>query len=216
MENNTTNPPSKGSGLSLFKWMLIIAGALVFVGIISSIDSANDQKAGEVEQARIAAMSVEEKLAEVASSTKSFRIDENTTSTAKIGEATRLFESWASVLVAASSTTSTAAVKQHDALVKEVRKIQVDSFPKLRTAFGALTAKRVWIEDMEVSVSGAKNDRILLVSTTFAANRNIVEAHASLMDVLKQLRFKKVDYKWISSASEWTSIDLESKKDQDL
>jgi len=216
MENNSTNPPSRGSGVTLLKVMLILAGILLFIGIAASVDDANDRKTQEAERARIAAIPIDTKLAEVASSTASFRVEDYVTSTARIGEAARLFDQWASVLTAASSVTSTEAVKQRDALTNEVKKIQTDAFPQLRKAFGVLIAKKVLIEDMEVSTSGAKHERISLVSVTFAANRNIVETQASIEDILMKLRFKRAEYRWTRNANDWKFLDLETKQDQDI
>lgn len=216
MENNSTNPSSRGSGVSLKKKILATLGILFFASAVGDLWKVARHEQTKPDPADIVPVSIEARLTETVSSTKAFRVDEYTTSIAKIGEAMRLFDQWAAVLAAASSATSTEGVKQRDVLTKEVQKIQADAFPKLRKAFSGLTAKKVWIEDMEVSIYGAKNERIIFVSASFAANRNVVEAHASLMDVLKQLRFKKVDYKWTSSASEWTSIDLETKQDQDI
>lgn len=216
MENNSTNPSMRGSGVSLLKVMLVLAGVLLFIGIAESVDNANDRKAQEVERARIAATPIEIKLAEVSSSTKAFHIEDYVTSTTRIGEAAKLFDQWASVLTDALSATSTEAVKQRDALTKEVKRIQADAFPQLRKAFGVLMAKKVMIEDMEVSTSGAKYERISLVSVTFAVNRNIAETQAAIENILTKLRFKRAEYRWTRNANDWKFLDLETKQDQDL
>lgn len=196
--------------------MLVLVSILLFIGIAASVDDANDRKAQEVERARIAATPIEIRLASVSSSTKAFHVEDYVTSTARIGEATRLFDQWASVLTAASSVTGTEAVKQRDELIKEVKKIQADAFPQLRKAFGVLMAKKVLIEDMEVSTSGAKHEQISLVSVTFAANRNIAETQTSIEDILTKLRFKRAEYRWTRNANDWKFLDLETKQDQDI
>lgn len=101
-------------------------------------------------------------------------------------------------------------------VLKALSKLQASQFPKMRKAYAEIAADKGWIENIKVSVSGDLNQNITFVSGVFANNKNIAELHSQLESTLTGLRFDRVNYKWIPSASEWSYYDLKSLKDADI
>lgn len=98
-------------------------------------------------------------------------------------------------------------------LINKLRSTQMEFFPKLRRKYGELADANLWEYDMDVRVIGSKSDRIQLIGAKFAANRNIKEFQEGVGPLLTKLRFKRVDYKWIPSASDYESFMLNADTD---
>jgi len=71
-------------------------------------------------------------------------------------------------------------------------------------------------KDVSVSVFGPLNENITFTAGVFAANKNISQLQGTVEAALTSLRFDRVNYKWIQSASEWAYFDLKAPKDGDL
>jgi hypothetical protein len=106
--------------------------------------------------------------------------------------------------------------KLYNSLVSEVEKLQAREFPLIRKEYGKVVGKTLWVNDIEVNISGTNNTVITLVGGLFAANKNIAQANEAIKGALKSLRFKRVQYKWYSGASEYNYFDLEPQKDSEL
>jgi hypothetical protein len=145
-----------------------------------------------------------------------FKIDDYTGDVMKIGQALNFFGNAGLIGHQAVSSTDPEVKASGEALLKTLSKGQVTNYPKLRKAYVELVGQKLWVNDIDVSVSGSLNENITFVGGVFAANKNILEFHQEIEAVLTRLRFDHVNYKWIPSASEWTYFDLKAPKDSSL
>lgn len=99
---------------------------------------------------------------------------------------------------------------------QKLKKIQVEAYPKLRRKWAKDIGEKLWVNDIDVKVLGKDASTIELVGGSFATNRNIAAMQNELSLALKDMRFKKAIYKWISSADEYDYYTIESKKDSEL
>jgi len=110
--------------------------------------------------------------------------------------------------------------KTNKKLYEEARalqiKVQTKHYPKMRDALGPLMREKMWEHDVHVSTSGNGFNRITLTGAFFAANRNIKSTKETLSVMLSDYRFKRIDFKWMDGAQEWTYFDLDTKKDNEL
>ena len=103
---------------------------------------------------------------------------------------------------------------------KKAKKLQIQTqithYPKMRDALGPLMRKTMWEHNIHVKTIGKGYKRIIFSGGYFASNMNIKKTNESISILLHDYRFKRVDYKWMKSASEWTYYDLDTKKDNEL
>ena len=71
----------------------------------------------------------------------------------------------------------------------------------------------MWEHDCDVSISGRT---ITFTAGIFAANANIKDAYQNISDALRDLRFKRCNFKWYRYADEYTYYTIDSKNDTDL
>lgn len=96
-----------------------------------------------------------------------------------------------------------------EAALKRKQKIR---FPKLRKSYIELMKKKLWANDFKVKGSNY-NRNITFINGYFAANQQILNFHKEIRETLHTLRFKRVNYKWIPSAQEYSYYDLKPEKD---
>lgn len=101
-------------------------------------------------------------------------------------------------------------------LVDLLKSTQNKFFPLIRKKYGEVAGELVWEDDIYIKTLGPRFDRIQFIGGTFAANRNIKENYEGMQPILDKLRFKRIDYKWIPSATEYTSYQVMSDKDDIL
>jgi hypothetical protein len=106
--------------------------------------------------------------------------------------------------------------KNADFLLKKMPEIQKRDFPKMRLAYAKILSKQLWRENIEVNALGNNYSTIQVVSGLFASNANIEDFHNEAVKVFKELRFKRANYKWIPSASEYTYYNISSKNDNQI
>jgi len=92
---------------------------------------------------------------------------------------------------------------------------QTKMFPKYRKAFADETDKKLWIEDCSSFISGDNNDVLNLIGVAFAPNRRKQESYETLLEVLKQYRFKQITFRVFKSSTDITSFDITSNPDND-
>ncbi len=129
----------------------------------------------------------------------SFKTKDHVESETDILNAVRGFSNWAEI---ADEGHDLPLEKGHQSIRAEFRqklsRTQKKSYPILRNAYGPLVSKRLWIKDMSARTSGSGYQTIEYVGVMFAANRNVKSFHEDKLDVIEQLRFKKVRYRWFS------------------
>jgi len=95
-------------------------------------------------------------------------------------------------------------------------KFQTTHYPRMRDAFGPVMRKKLWEHNMEVKTVGKGFRRVIFTAAAFANNARIKQFHEGIGVMLSDYRFKRVDYKWIKHAHEWTYFDLQTKPDNKL
>ena len=90
---------------------------------------------------------------------------------------------------------------------------QKREFPLLRKRYAFIVADKGWEFDVSINIGGNKNSTIEFISGDFAAHKNIMDFHSSMVDQLTNLRFKRVNYKWIPHADDFTYYEIDSPED---
>lgn len=103
--------------------------------------------------------------------------------------------------------------KMKDTATAVLGKYQKKMFPKYRKAFADETDKKLWIEDCSAYISGDNNDILNLVGVSFAPNRYKQQSYETLLNVLKQYRFKKITFRTFKSSDDVTFYDITSDDD---
>ncbi len=101
-------------------------------------------------------------------------------------------------------------------LMVQLRNAQSKYYPQMRRKYAGFLRKMYWIDDIDVKVLGSRADRIQFIGGTFASNRNINTYYEATVHMLKKYRYKRADYKWIPSESEYTYYKIDSQSDSHL
>lgn len=126
------------------------------------------------------------------------------------------FSAYAGIIREARAYNDGGVNKLADDLGKRVSQLQVIEFPIMRKAYGETTNKALWIENGECKVFGDSYKTIEIISGLFASNKAIAQMQSDIEDNLIVLRFKKINYKWINSASKYSYYDIESPPDNQV
>lgn len=127
-----------------------------------------------------------------------------------------LLESY-TILATSNDTSSNAEIKGKAILLKEkIAKTQSVALPLFRKTLANELKDKLWENDIDVILSGSRNDILTFIGGTFVANKNKQEFTDAFVKNNSQFRFKRLNYKWIKSESEFTYYDLNSKKDSEL
>ena len=118
----------------------------------------------------------------------------------------------AAVVVEAEAADHEAAA----ALRRDLVAIQRREFPRLRDAIGPIFRGDLWEADITAKTTGSGFRTIQFTGGMFAANRNIKAAQTEIQEMLTLLRFKRAEYRWIPSASEFDYYSMDSPDDSDL
>lgn len=99
-----------------------------------------------------------------------------------------------------------------DALKRKQAKV----FPELRRAWVAAMDATLWEKNIDAETEGSAAAVVRFTGGAFASNKAVADAQESISEQVQRLRFKKVKYLWIPSASEYQLYTIESKADRDL
>lgn len=127
-----------------------------------------------------------------------------------------LFTAWATMIEEGKASSSQEAKNLASTLESKVRNVQKREFPKMRKAYGELMGKTLWEHNIEVKVFGAANGTMELVGGMFANNANIKDTQQTLHEMLKLLRFDRVNYKWFKYDDDYTYYKVESLNDAEI
>lgn len=101
-------------------------------------------------------------------------------------------------------------------LKDKVSNYQIKNFPKLRFAYYKILSDKLWEHDVTVGIGGNKNTILNLTAGYFAANKNIKYTQETLHEMLSNLRFKQINYRWYKGEDEYTYYKIESPKDSEI
>lgn len=105
--------------------------------------------------------------------------------------------------------------KSADKALQKLKALKQKVYPMLRKRYAEQTSKLLWEHDIECKVVGKRSTEIVFVGALFASNKNIKEYYTTLYDVLNQLRFKRVDFKWYSMETEYSYYTIDSPQDSE-
>lgn len=127
-----------------------------------------------------------------------------------------LFGAWAKVIKDAEKNSDTEIKKDGKSLKAKVIALQKSEFPKLRKSYGDFIKKELWNDNIEVSTKGSGSTTLEFIGATFANNKNKQDTQEMLSEILTQLRFKKVNYKWYQYDDEYTYYTMSTPDDGEL
>lgn len=127
-----------------------------------------------------------------------------------------LFGAWAKNIIDAKNNKNEAINDLGEILESKVKRLQVKEFPLLRIAYKEAIYQKLWVENIETNVIGKGNRTIQFTGALFANNKNKQDTQNTLSNVLRQFRFKKVNYKWYKYDDEYTYYDMDTPNDNEL
>lgn len=125
------------------------------------------------------------------------------------------FKTSAALIVSAKQSIDKETKKEALLFEKKLITYQKNWLPKLRKSYTAMVANTLWENDVNVRIAGNSNTAITFIATYFYTNKNIKIIHESVYDMLYDLRFKRVNYKF-SEHGAYTYFNIDSPKDSNL
>lgn len=205
----------------LWTVVIIIIGIPFLIGIISAIfgteDKATTQQVSTPVIKEIPALTLTEKLKKINSdpywtSNTPSDYSDNT----KIQVQSILFSTYASEVAEGEKSSSEEDKKLATEIKKKLIAKQVQEYPKLRKAYAEYADNLMWEHDIDVTYSGAGNTTLTLTGAVFASNKGISSVETNIEEMLKELRFKRVNYKWMKYDEDYQYFDLKTSKDDEL
>jgi hypothetical protein len=195
----------------------ILVLALIVLALSSSDSRSTSKPAAATPAPRPVAVTDEQLLSELeseAASLNSFNSD-GWLLQGKDGVLTELsvFDKWADLLTTADVRADARVKKAAIQLRQRVGALQQKEFPKMRKAWASDVNNTMWEHDVTAQVLGSKATTLSLVGGAFAANRNIKAVQETLSPILRRLRFRRLQFKWIPSASEYTYYNYDVPED---
>jgi len=127
-----------------------------------------------------------------------------------------LFTTWAKLITDNESNKDPEIVKLTKTLKTKLVNLQKIEYPKMRKNYGDVVSKKLWENNITVNAKGIGYTTLEFIGGIFANNKNKQEMQNSLNEILTQLRFKRVNYKWFKNDDEYTYYTMETKKDSEL
>lgn len=187
---------------------------LIDAGVSSREELVAARAQQEADDAAAAVLSYVEFVESQIGTIREVSAQELTESIDKITSYLLLSEAWVQLIEEGRDLELTPEQEQNrQELRQTLSRNQAAVFPALRDAYGPLLRQRLWEHDGYARTFGVGYRRIEIVNAAFAANRNIKEFHETVREILLQLRFTRVDYKWFREAREFSYYTLEPPSD---
>jgi hypothetical protein len=127
-----------------------------------------------------------------------------------------LFGVWAKVIKDAEKSSDEEINKDGKILKSKVIALQKSEFPKLRKSYGDYVKSQLWADNIIASTKGSGSSTLDFIGATFANNKNKQDTQKTLSEILTQLRFKRVNYKWYEYDDNYTYYTMDTRKDDEL
>lgn len=101
-------------------------------------------------------------------------------------------------------------------LKTKVSALQVKEFPLLRSAYSKLMDKTLWESNIDVEVGWNWNKNLTLIWWIYANNKNKAETQQIIWEMVKLLRYDRVNYKWYKYDDNYDYYEVKSAKDSDV
>ena len=109
------------------------------------------------------------------------------------------------------------SIKQKSAILKDrIVKAQTRDFPDLRRAFVDSKKDAFSREKIEIASSGTTNDILIFSGNIFKPVNAKKEFLKGIDQIVKDLRFKKVVFKWSENKDDFTDYPIKSKNDSEI
>lgn len=120
-----------------------------------------------------------------------------------------IFETWGTLVSDGKKSTDQEVINLAKDLEKRASAIQIKEFPLMRKVTGERLKQVLWSQDIEVKLSGSKNNVLEFVGVVFARNQNIASIYTPASENLKRLRFTEIRFRWTDGAdgSKFTHTD---------
>lgn len=126
------------------------------------------------------------------------------------------FATWAKIIGEADYSLDKEINDLGTTLKSKVIALQKIEFPKMRKNYGEILKKKLWSQDISVSTKNTGHTTLEFIGGIFASNQNKQDFQETLNDILRQLRFKRVNYKWYKYDDEYTYYSMKTEKDGEL
>lgn len=148
-------------------------------------------------------------------------IGDNLNSNVKINELSQLqlltLIKGSRLVIQKGLNSSTDSIKlKSEKLKKEQIKFQEKSFPTLRKKYVDELSNKLWENNIELNCVNKSCTEMNIIGGVFASNKNIKEFYETMFTQLDELRFKKINFKWIKLDDEFQYYDIPSKKDSEF
>ncbi|WP_031528122.1 hypothetical protein [Dyadobacter crusticola] len=105
---------------------------------------------------------------------------------------------------------------EKEELKQKIVKIQTKEFPELRNAYVDSKKEVLGQEHIDISLSGEKNDVLTFTGEMFEPKKTQKDFMKNIRDIVYDLRFKKVVYKWSENKSDIADYEIASKSDTEI
>jgi hypothetical protein len=127
-----------------------------------------------------------------------------------------LFAAWTNIIEDAEIHEDAEIKNLTSQLKSKVTSIQVREFPILRKEYAKIVDRKMWENDIDVSVNGTGNKYINFTGGIFAANKNKQDFQTQLIEILTMFRFAQARYRWYEEQDEYTYWTVYEGKDSEL
>jgi len=127
-----------------------------------------------------------------------------------------LFKTYANLIKEAYNSKDSENIRKAKLIEGKVKALQIKEFPKLRMAYYDNIQHGMWEQDIDVKISGKSNQNLEFVGAIFASNKNKQEAMNMAREIIENLRFKRVIFKWYKDEDEYTYYDLKTPIDSKI
>jgi hypothetical protein len=105
---------------------------------------------------------------------------------------------------------------QSQVLKEKLSSVQTKSFPKQRASYAQSKLKVLATKEIDIETSGKANDILLLSGDIFESKRAQNEFMKRIDQVVKDLRFHRVVFKWSEYGSHHRDYEISSKMDSEI
>ena len=202
--------------------IIVIVGVPFVGGMISAIFSSDEPKptpqvTSPVSQKPVPSLTLTERLKNINNDPYWAKTEPEDYSTSlKIQAQSMIFGTYISDIKEGEKSSSEEDKQLASEIKKKLIAKQVKEYPKMRKAYTQFAHNTLWKEDIDVSSSGSTYTTITLVGSIFASNKGIASIEGTIESMLKELRFKRVNYKWIAHEEEYQYFDLKTPSDSEL
>jgi len=109
------------------------------------------------------------------------------------------------------------AIKTQSGLLKDgLVKVQIKDFPQLRNAFARSKKEILSKENIQIAASGKSSDTLTFTGPFFKPSKARKDFLKGINQVVKDLRFKKVIFKWSDKDGDFEDYSIKGKGDGEV